>query len=460
MDKTEIIPGRGTRFDRDWTQGSIARNLLRLSWPMIVAMSVNMLGPTIDMIWVGKLGSTSVAAVGVAGLAMQFVMALMMGLTTGVRAVIARFVGAHDMSGANHAAQQAFVISAAFAGVVALIGVIFPELFLALMGVEADVAAQGAEYIRIVFFGLVFMSFGIVSGGIMQASGDSLTPMKISIVSRLFHVALCPFLIFGWWIFPQMGVSGAALTNAISGGLGVSVGLWILFSGRTRLHPTLKGFRIDLPMLWRMVRVGFPASITQMQWTLTELVVMWLVVPFGTIALAAHTINQRVMMILIMPGAGLGQAAGILAGQNLGAGQPARAERTGWIGTGIMTVIAVVCSVVILIWAEEIARIFGTETELIGIASDFLRISAVGFVMIGLNIVLQQTLAGAGDTTVLMVLGLVTVCGIQIPLAYFLSQITDFGVYGIRWALVIGGVLGGIILPVYFRLGRWKRKKV
>ena len=237
--------GRGARFDKDWTKGSIIGNLFSLSWPIMVGGSLNMLGPTIDMIWVGRLGTASMAGVGISGMAVMVVNSLRMGLQTGTRAMIARFVGAGDEQGANHVAQQAFVVSAAFSTVMAAIGIFLAEPILVMLGVEADVVAEGTAYMRIMFVGSIAMSFRMMSESVMQASGDTVTPMRITIIFRLFHVALCPFLIFGWWLFPRLGVSGAAMTNVISQSMGVGVGLWILFSGRTRLRLTMRNFRLD-----------------------------------------------------------------------------------------------------------------------------------------------------------------------------------------------------------------------
>ena len=215
----------GDAFGRDWTKGSIIRNLLLLSWPMVINQSLNMLGPTIDMIWVGKLGAAAIAGVGVAGMVVMLLNSARMGLNTGTRAVIARFIGADDAEGANHVAQQAFVISTVFSVTMAAVGIFLAESILRAFGVEPEVVKEGTAYMRIMFVGAAAMSFRMMAEGIMQASGDTVTPMRIAIGFRLFHVALCPFLIFGWWIFPRMGVSGAALTNVISQSLGVSLGL-------------------------------------------------------------------------------------------------------------------------------------------------------------------------------------------------------------------------------------------
>ena len=316
---------RGTSRSRDWTKGSISRNLLSLSWPMLISFGLRTVGPTIDMVWVGKLGAASIAGVGVSGMAVLLVTAGRMGFNTGMVAMVSRFMGAGDEERANHVAQQSFVISTIYAVVMAAIGVLFAEPILILMGLEPDVVAEGAAYLRIIFIGSAAMSFGTMAEGIMQASGDAVTPMRISVLYRLFHVALCPFLIFGWWIFPRTGVSGAAISNIVSQSLGMVLGLWVLFTGRTRLQLTFRHFRLDLNIIWRIVRIGIPSSISLMGRSIGRLGLMWFMVPFGTIAVACHTLVGRIDVFLLMPGLGFGRAASVLVGQNMGTQQPRRA---------------------------------------------------------------------------------------------------------------------------------------
>jgi len=451
---------RGSTPERDWTKGSIFRNLLTLSWPTMVSNSLNMLGPTIDMIWVGRLGAASIAGVGIAGTVVMLAMGLRVGINTGTRALIARFVGAGDAELANHIAQQAFVISGIYAIVLAVIGVFFSEPILSLFGVEADVVTEGAAYMRILFIGAAAMSFRFMTEGIMQASGDTVTPMKVTILFRAIHIGLCPFLVFGWWIFPRMGVSGAAITNVISQSLGTGIGLWFLFTGRTRLQLTLRNFRFDPSTIWRIVKIGIPASVTSVQHTLSYLVLMWFIIPFGTPAIAAHTLIQRIENLFYMPVAGMGMAAGVLVGQNLGASQPGRAERTSWLASSLMTGFMVICSMAVLLWAENIVRIFSTEPDIVEIASVFLRIATAGYLTTGLFFTLSACLTGAGDTISVLVIVLLGLWGIQTPLAFFLPRITNLGVYGVQWAIVIAMITRAIAYTTYFRLGRWKRKKI
>ncbi len=451
---------RGMGMGRDWTKGSIVRNLLSLSWPMIVSNSLNMIGPTVDMIWVGRLGAADIAAVGVAGIAVMLVQAALMGLFMGLRAMVARFIGAGDEDNANRVAQQALVVGAVSSIILAIIGIFFAEGILTLVGVAPDVISLGAAYLRIQFIGMVAMSFRMMTDGTMQASGDAMTPMKIAFAFRFLHVALSPFFIFGWWLFPRLGVSGAALTNVISQSLGTGLGFWILMTGRSRLRLSFRRFRLDPGIIWRMIRVGLPASVMGMQMNLGQFILMSVIAPFGTLAVAAHSLNQRIEMFLFMPAWGLGMAAGVLVGQNLGAQQPARAERSGWLAAAIVEGFIVICSTAILIWAEAFVHIFSSNPGVVSIGATFLRIATAGYIVMGLTAVLQQCISGSGDTIPPMLVSIATMWLIQLPLAYFLSHFTSLQVYGVRWAIVGGTVINTIAYTIYFRLGRWKRKMV
>ncbi len=419
-----------------------------------------MMGPTIDMIWVGKLGSAAVAGVGISSMVVQVVNSLTMGLFTGLRAMIARFIGAGDNESANHILQQAFVIGAGFSVITAATGLLFAERILISFGVEPIVVAEGAAYMRIQLVGMVTMSLLRISESAMQASGDPKTPMRITVIYRILHIVFVPFLIFGWWIFPRLGVSGAALTNVITQGLGSILGLWFLFGGKSRLRPTFKNFKLDVSIIWRMIKVGIPASITGVQRFFPGLVLVWFVSPFGTFAVAAYSLMQRIDNFIRNPAASLGLSTGILAAQNLGAGEPERAEKGGWLGAAFFTCIAIIASVAIWFWAERIIGIFNNEPGLVEIASTFLRIQIVSYLAMGVVVVLSMCIEGTGDTVPSMVATLVTMWLIQIPLAFYITNYTNLGVFGIPWSIVAAIVIRGIFFSSYFRMGRWKHKKI
>lgn len=453
-------PGNQNKPPINLTEGSIPLNLLRLAWPMIVGSSLNMLGPTIDTIWVGKLGSVSVAGVGVAGIVIMALMSAMMGLVMGMRALVARNVGAEDIQEANNVAIQSLIMSGIIAAIIAIAGYLLAAPMLSLMGLEADVIEQGADYLRLVFISAIPMMLRFMCEGSMQSAGDSFRPMIITVVYRGIHVVLCPLFIFGLWIFPEMGVSGAALTNIISQSIGLIISLWVLTTGRTRLRLTFKGFHFDWTAIWRILKIGIPSSVMGFQMSLGNFIIITFISPFGTSAVAAHTIWQRTDMVFMMTVMALGMSAGILAGQNLGAGKPERAVRSGWIAALMGEGFFLICVLLILFGAEHVVRIFNSEPAVVETGAAFLRIASSGYIVAAFLFVFQNCISGSGDTIPPMILSIIGIWIVQLPLAYFLSKHTGLGLNGVRWAMAITAMLLSISFVAYFISGRWKRKKV
>ncbi|MDD5191236.1 MAG: MATE family efflux transporter [Dehalococcoidales bacterium] len=449
-----------SKLNRDWTQGSISGNLLTLAWPIIISSSLNMLGPTFDAIWVGRLGADAVAGVGVAGIIVGVVNSILMGIFSGMGALISRSIGAGDKEAAVNAARQGFVVGIFLSILMAVIGTFFSGHLLRMLGLQPDVVALGAAYLSIQFIGMVSMVFEWLTNTIMQASGDTMNPMRIALVARLFAIALSPCLVFGVWIFPKMGVRGPAVAGVITFAIGGAIGLWLLLSQRSRLKIDFKGFRPDFKIIGKMVKIGLPAAINGAQMSVVGLVVMDVVAKFGTVAVAANTIVSRVEGVIYMPGMGLGNAAGVLAGQNLGAQKPERAEKSGWTAAGLVVIGMLVFCSVLLLWANPIVRIFSNDPDVIHIGGNFLRIACVGYMIVGVSLVLPACLNGAGDTFIPMIAGIVSMWGAQIPLAYTLPNIHGLGVYGIRWAIVAAVWIRALTYIFYFRGGRWKRRKV
>jgi len=456
----EDSPQESAAFKRDWTKGPILSNLLLISWPMVVMELLYMVSQIVDMIWVGRLGSASIAGVGIASLVIMIVMSMDFGLIMGSRAMIARFIGAGDIRGANNTAGQTIILGVAWGLLITVIGVLAAEPLLRLFGVEEAVIAEGAAYIRVMLAGWVVMELLIMCLFSIQASGDTVTPMVVEACMRVVHLTICPILVLGWWIFPGLGVSGAALSNIIAHSLGATALLFILFKGRSRLRITLSDFRPDFGVLWRILKIGIPALVMNLQKALGDVLLIWIIAPFGTLAVAAHSLTCRLEMFIMAIAIGIGGGAAVLIGQNLGAGKPERAERSGWIAVGFVEFFIVAFGAAILLWAEHIMGIFTNEPELVEMGSLFLRIAVAGYLLMGVVFVLQNGIAGAGDTMTTMIVSIGMTWVVLLPLAFFLPGVADLGVYGVRWAIVGGAFAGAIALMAYFLMGRWKTKIV
>lgn len=448
------------RKSKDWTRGNIFRNLILLSWPIIISSVVTMIGPTIDMIWVGKLGPDAIAAVGISGMVVMFVMTAMMGVAIGARALIARFTGMKNTIDAVRVARQSFMIGAAFAIVILVIGVSFSDIILRLLGVEDEVLRLGSAYLKVQFGGAILFSSWMIAEGIMQASGDTFTPMKIGIISKIIHIALCPIFIFGLFSFPALGVVGAALASILSQGIGLVMALLVLFTGKTRLHLHLRGIRIDPPLMWRIIKIGVPGIVMMAQKNLSNLIVMTIIIHYGTLAVAAHSVLQRVEMIFFMVGVGMGSAAGVLAGQNLGAGQADRAGKSGIYAFALAESYVIICCVLAFIFPETIISIFNKDPELIKVTTVFLKIGIIGYLMCGIEPVFMQFFTGVGDTFAPMTFEVSATWCVLLPLAILLPKLWGLEVYGIRWAMALSMVLLTAAYVIYFIMGKWRGKEV
>jgi MATE family, multidrug efflux pump len=456
-----ITAKRPKTIPRDWTQGSVIRNLFSLSWPIMIHNSLYMVGQTVDMIWMGRLGSNAVAGVGAVFIVFMLVLTGKMGLATGARAMITRSIGSGNIEQASHLSVQAFVLSIVYGIFFTILGVIFAHPILTLFGLKPEVISLGTDYMRVLFGGWIFYSIWIMAFSIMQASGDAKTPMFIHMFTRCIQIILSPCLIFGWWIFPEVGVAGAAFSQMIGQVLGMCISLWILFrGGQSQLKLTIKGFRIDIGSICRMIKIGLPALFMGIQSNLGQTVLMWIIAPYGTIAVAGHSLNQRVEMFIQMPAVGLGTGAGILVGQDLGAKKPRQAESIGWTATALMEGFFTIFAVAVLLGAPYIMRIFTPESELINTGSNFLRIACAGYLLSGLTISLQNSISGSGDTLPPMIISMVSVWLVLLPAAYLLPRVTNLDVYGIRWAMIISHAFSAIVYTLYFRNGKWKRKEV
>ena len=447
-------------YNKDWTQGPIVRNILLLSWPMALMETLFVISQVADMIWVGRLGEDAIASMGIAFTVVMLVMSMDFGLVVGSRAMVARYVGAGDTRTANHIAAQGLILGVTWGILMTVLGIILAGPVMRMFGLDTSVTADGVAYIRITFAGWVAMDIMIVILYIVQSSGDAIRPLILEILTRVIHMTLCPFLVLGIWVFPRMGVGGAALASVIGQVVGAVLALGLLFGGGTRLHVSRKDFHVDFVAIGHILKIGLPALLTNLQRSLGAFVITLLIAPFGTLAMAAHSIYSRVEMFILLPGFGLGMGAGVLVGQNLGARQPERAEKSTWLASGILEIFMIVVAAAVFLWADGIISLFTTDPALIVMGGTFLRIGTAGFSIIAFTSILQGSISGAGDTISNLIIGLSAMWAVQMPLALWLPHVHGLDVLGIRWALVAGNLAGSIIYVAYFRLGRWKTKKV
>ncbi|MEK7354457.1 MAG: MATE family efflux transporter, partial [Chloroflexota bacterium] len=422
---------------------------------------LNITDQMVDMVWAGRLpgGFRALAGLGVAQTFSQLGFMSRQGIEQATRAMVSQAVGAGNLTLANLVALQAFAIMSVHSLLMAIIGLFLTDVALSAIGASEAVHAQAAMYMRIQFVGMTGMSFRMTASSILQASGDVIMPLRATTVTRVLHIALSPCFMFGWWWFPELGLAGAALANLLAQTVGASINLYILFYGNSRLRLTLRGFRIDRGIIWRLIKIGAPASGTGMERAVAQVLLMKIVAPFGDIAMAGYGMTRRLEMFANFGGQGVGQASGIMVGQNLGAKRPERARRSVVWGLVFVTAFKLLIAIPLVFFPTLVVMIFTREAEVVSLTANWLQILALAAVFMGLGVVFQQSFNVAGDTVTVMIVTLAEVM-IEVPLAWLFSYPLGVGPLGIAWGNVIGMALrAAIFVPIYFK-GRWLERNV
>ena len=446
---------RSGRHVRDLTKGSIPRNLWYLSWPQMAESFFSVIDQLADLFWAGRVGYKAIAGMGVSQTYIMMLMTARMGLDASMRAMISRAIGAGDTAYANHVLTQSIILTALWSLIVGIPGVIFTDRLLGLVGVSGDVVAMTSGYMKLQFIAMSFMSFQRLTGGSLQAAGDSITPLKAATVSRVIHLILSPFLIFGWIMFPEMGLAGAGMANVLAQTLGMAINFTVLFRGTSRLKLTFASYRVDFSLMWRLIRVGAPAALTGMQRSSSQLILLIVVASFGDGPAAAFALSRRAENVVNHTSRGLGRAGGALAGQNLGAGHAERAKSSiGWaiIYSAGMSLIAMTLFITV---PERIAAFFSDSPEFIAHTSTWILILAFATFPMSSVQVFTQGISSTGATLAPMFITLVTMWLIEVPIAMALAYYTPLDSAGVPWGIVIGNVLRSAAFFVYFARGTW-----
>jgi len=453
---------------RDLTTGSIHRNIWVLAVPMILEMATQSVTQIVDTYWVGKLGSAALAAVTISMTLRWVINSLANGLGIGGMAVVARRIGARKKAQADHAAWQAILLAIFVSVMLGILGTLVAAPTLRILGADVEVLTMGVSYLRILFGGLFTLVLVFVINSLLRGAGEAGLAFWVLVLSQGLTIILEPFLIFGWGPFPALGVNGSAWAGVLGFGAGVLFQMGILLSGRARIaipsissrRGSLRDLRPDLPLMWHIIKIALPSTIQMTLRSTSRLAILAIVGLYGTFATAGFGVANRILLIALIPGFGLGNAAATLVGQNLGAAQPHRAERSAWWVAAYNVSLLAAFAAVFLAFTRPLIAVFDPTPEVVDLGSQCLRIVAPSLIFSAVGVVLARGFDGAGNTVPAMFVNLLTLWGMEVPLSYGLSQWTGLGITGVWVGRALANTANGLLFALWFRLGRWKRKKV
>lgn len=447
--------------EQNFTEGSINRAIFLLSIPMILEMAMESVFALVDIFFVSRLNSNdSVAVIGLTESMLAIVYSLAMGISMGATAIVARRVGEKDPEGAAVAGVQAIFLGVGLSLLITLGGIFFYKDILRLMGASESMIAVGSQYTLWMFAGNMSIMMLFLINGIFRGAGNAAIAMRSLWIANILNMILDPIFIFGWGIVPAYGVEGAAIATNIGRSVGVAYQLYYLFSGKGIVRLNAKNFIADWEVIKRMVTVSLGATGQFLISSASWIFLAQIIAHFGSAAVAGYTIAIRVIIFTILPSWGMANAAATLVGQNLGAGQPDRAEKSVWKAGFMNMVFLGLVSIVFYFASEPILTFFTKDAEVIDYGTRCLQIVAFGYIMYGYGMVITQSFNGAGDTRTPTILGFCGFWLFQIPLAYFLAMKTDLKTDGVFWAIAIAESAMAIAGIIIFRKGNWKKIKI
>jgi putative MATE family efflux protein len=416
----------------------------------------------IDIYWVGKLGPAPIAAVSLVWILFSIVLAVSHTLGTGTVALVAQSYGEKEYAKADYISRESLTLTLITASILCLLGFIFSQKIIHVLGGRGEVLVSGTEYFRIISIAYLFQILTFNINFSLRGSGDMTTPMKILFIASLLNIVLDPLLIFGIGFFPRLEIRGAAYATLIAQIFAFFYAYRVFQRKRSLIQvlPRTKiGFNLNRTLTKTLLLIGLPVGLQFGMMGGVRMVVLRLTADYGTNVLAAAGIGFRILLMAVLPVVAIGIATTTLVGQNIGARKLERSQKSGFLSIVIAMGAMVFLGLLTALLAKPLMGIFTEDPEVITFGVDFLRIVSLSLFFIGAAIAANGVFRGAGDTTPPMIISFVKLL-LLIALAFILPKGLEMGVRGLWWSMVLVYVIESILIGIWFFLGKWKKKRV
>jgi putative MATE family efflux protein len=449
---------RGT--NADYTKIPLRRAVFLLAVPMVLELVLESTFAVVDIWFVGKLGSSAVATVGLTETLLFLLYAIGIGLAMAVTAVVARRIGEGRKEEAAVTAVQAIWIASLASLPFAAAGIVYAPELLQLMGADEWTLRHGYPYMQWALGSNATIMLLFTINAVFRGAGDAAAAMRVLWFANGLNIVLDPILIFGFGPVPAYGIEGAAMATTIGRGAGVLLQLWILFRGGPHLRVLREQVVWHGAIFRNIVRTSL-GGVGQMIVAMTSWIfLMRILADIGSQAVAGATIAVRIMMFTMMPAWGMSNAAATLVGQNLGAGQPGRAEASVWRIGAYNMVYLLGISVLFFALPREFMGLFSADPAVVAIGAEWLRILSYSLFVYGWWMVSVQAFNGAGDTVTPTWINVVFFWLIQLPLSWWLAIGLDWRHTGVFWGVFVSETAVGLFTLWLFSRGGWKSAQV
>ena len=453
----------GDSMEINCDRKKLRSDIYRIANPVFVELLLGTLFGMVDMMMLGRSGSTeittaSIAAVGITNQLIFVGLSLVQALNVGATAMVARYIGSGKPEKIDSVVKHIIIMTQLFLVIPILyFGLVKSLWVMEMLGAGSDTISIGMGYFRIVTLGFVFQGFNFSLFAALRGAGDTKAPMSINIKVNLLNVFGNAILIFGLFGFPALGVTGAGISTAGSQVVASILLIRYLVKNKGYIKLNLKKrFRIDNDIIYNLVKIGVPASLEQIAFRAGILIFTRMVATLGTIAYATHQICINIMNLSFTPGQAFGTAASTLTGRSLGAQDPDLAEEYIKESRGIGSLISAIMGLFFFFLGPYVAMLYTDSPEVIGEASQVLKLMAFIMPFQGSQLIVSGGLRGAGDTVWTLVATFAGIIGVRIALAWLFVVVLDYGLLGAWLSVLIDQFVRWVFISLRFRTNKWK----
>ncbi len=452
-----------TRYDRSLVEGPLQPAVWKIAWPTMLTNIVGGLQGIVDHVLVGHLvGYQANAAIGVSWQIILIVIIFISSLFTGMSVLVARFAGAGDKDKVDRTVYQAFLTAILMSlGIMAPLGYVASPWLLDLVNAAPEVKAEALPFLRIMFvFSSGMLIFYMLSGA-LRSAGDARTPMVLGIALTVLNLVLNVILIRGLGPIPAFGTAGAAMGTVIASGLLAVYSLVKLRTGAWVVSfPRGLGYAPDWGIIRELFRFGLPAGIQGIAMNIGGVILLGFIgsLEQSAAAQAAFAVSYTQLFSLVTwTSVGLMGAAAVVAGQNLGALRPDRAERAVHIAARHGLVGAAIIGFFFLVFPRQLLAIFGMhEPAVVEIGVQLLRILSLSGLFIAAALTYTGGLQGTGDTKSPLYISVVSQIIVPLGICFVLQQLNTLDAIDIWLAILVGHVTRCTLSVLRFKQGKWR----
>lgn len=465
---TAAAPARGgKKYDRSIIEGPLTAAVWKIAWPTMLTNIIGGLQGIVDHVLVGHLvGFNANAAIGVAWQIFAVVVAFIMSLFAGMSVLVARFAGANEPEKVDRAVYQAFLTAVGISVLImAPLGYVFSPYLLNFVNAAPSVRAEALPFLRVMFVCSSGMMLFYMLSGALRSAGDARTPMVLGIAMTVLNLVFNVILIRGLGPIPAFGTVGSAMGTALASGLVGAYALYKLWHGGWVVSfPRGRGLGPDWTIIRALFRFGLPTGIQGIAMNVGGVLLLAFIgsLAQSAEAQAAYAVSYSQLFSLITwTSVGLMGAAAAVAGQNLGAKQPERAEQAVHVAARFGMTGAAALGLVFFFLPRQLLALFGlNEPEVVEIGTGLLRVLSVSGLFITTALTYTGGLQGTGDTKSPLYISIVSQILVPLGICFIIQNLGTLQPMHIWIAILAGHAMRCALSVMRFNQGKWRTIKV